>query len=74
MTQRKVFSRRQLAAYTAGSALAVSALAQTQPAPQPAAAGGDLLQAARDSNRRIGEALGKIAIPIATEPAFQFKA
>jgi hypothetical protein len=63
-------SRRRLAA----SALAPAvALAQNRPAQPPSEAPDDLLKNAKDLVRRNGEALAKISIPIATEPAFQFK-
>lgn len=53
-----------------GSAVAAKALAQ---APVPAAEP-DLLQTARDNNKRVSDALAKYEIPLLTEPAFQFKA
>lgn len=71
-------TRRKLAAVlTSGVALAQApapsppAVAPTQGAP---AQGGDLLQAARDRNHANGAALAAEPIPMATEPAFQFKA
>lgn len=42
--------------------------AQTPPAPQ------DWLNAAREQMQRSGDKLAKIAMPMATEPAFIFKA
>jgi len=48
------------------------ALAQTPAAPPPGPE--DLLQAARDRNKTNAAALAAESIPMATEPAFQFKA
>ena len=61
-------TRRQLATALASA----TAMAQTQPGPGTAAE--DLLQAARDRVKANGEALAKQPVPMATEPAFQFKA
>jgi hypothetical protein len=58
-------SRRKLIAAAAGTAVAS---AQSGPA-QP-----DLARAAREQNQRSGEVLTKFELPIATEPAFHFKA
>ena len=63
-------TRRKLAA-TLVSATALSAQ-QTPPAP-PAAAD-DLLQTARDRLKANTAALAAVPVPMATEPAFQFKA
>jgi hypothetical protein len=49
------------------SAVGSSGLAQT---PAPA----DPLQAAKDRVKTAGDALAKEQVPMATEPAFQFKA
>lgn len=59
-------TRRQLA----GMAVAAPALAQTQPADSPSGAD----QSARDNNKRNSDTLARVEIPVATEPAFQFKA
>ena len=61
-------SRRELGAVAVAAVVAPSAEPQT-PAPQP-----DLAQSVRDANRRNAETLAKFEIPIATEPAFEFKA
>jgi hypothetical protein len=62
-------TRRELPA-----ALVAPAAAMAQaPAPAPPA-GGDDLKAAREQTRRTGETLAKFEVPMATEPAFQFKA
>jgi len=61
----KKLTRRQLAAL-----VSATAMAQTQP-PAPAE---DLLATARDRMKANGEALTKQPVPMATEPAFQFKA
>jgi hypothetical protein len=61
-------TRRRLAA---GAAASVAALAQT---PAPTAESDDeLLKGAREQVRRTGETLSRQQIPMATEPAFQFK-
>ena len=59
-------SRRQLATLAAASAIRARAQA---PVSDP-----DLTQAARDSNKRNSDALAGYEIPLATEPAYQFKA
>ena len=60
-------TRRELAA----AIVSVPALAQTQPqAAQPA----DDLQTARDRIKANGDLLAQQEVPMATEPAFQFKA
>jgi hypothetical protein len=62
-------TRRQLA-----TALA-PAVALAKTAAQPAAAAADdELRAARDRIKTNGETLAAHAVPMATEPAFQFKA
>ena len=63
-------TRRKLAASALASA---AALAQTPP-PAPAESPEELLKAAREQVKRTGETLAKHRIPMATEPAFQFKA
>jgi hypothetical protein len=60
-------TRRKLAAVlTSGVALA-------QTPPTPPATAGDLLQEARKRNQANAAALDGEQIPMATEPAFQFK-
>ncbi|MDQ6665950.1 MAG: twin-arginine translocation signal domain-containing protein [Acidobacteriota bacterium] len=49
------------------AAVAPAVAAQTPPAPP------DLLAAAREQVKRSGDRLAKIAMPMATEPAFSFK-
>jgi hypothetical protein len=61
------FTRRQLATVLA-SATATAAAQQPQSPPT------DLLQAARDRMKNNAAALSKPEIPMATEPAFAFKA
>jgi len=62
-------TRRKLAA--AALSTPAAALAQLRRAP---AATDDDLKAARDRLRSNAEALAKENVPMATEPAFQFKA
>jgi len=61
-------TRRQLATVLAPAV----ALAGT--AAQPSAAADEELRAARDQVKTNGETLAGQAVPMATEPAFQFKA
>ena len=66
-------TRRRLAAAALGSAacLRIGAAPQTPPAPsQPE----DLNAAAKEQVRKNSDALSKFDLPMATEPAFQFKA
>jgi hypothetical protein len=62
-------TRRKLAAAVAASA-AAPLLAQTQATPAP----DDELKAARDRLKATGDTLAQQAVPMATEPAFQFRA
>ena len=64
----KGFTRRDLAAVVASGAVVLKA--QT---PIPAA-GSDLYNKAREGKRTAAEELAKFELPMATEPAFQFKA
>jgi hypothetical protein len=65
-------TRRNLAAVlTAGVALGQPAARAPAPPPQTPDA---LLQAARDRNQANAAALAAEPVPMATEPAFQFKA
>lgn len=59
-------SRRKFAAVSAASTLARNASPQ-QTANAP-------VRTAHDLNRAHAEALGKYPLPLATQPAFQFKA
>ena len=52
----------------------VSATAMAAPQPAPSTAPADDLTAARDRLKANARALGAVPIPMATEPAFQFKA
>jgi len=60
-------TRRQLAAVV----VSATAMAHTRQTPASSA---DELQAARERIKANGEALAQQQIPMATEPAFQFKA
>ena len=62
-------TRRELGAAAVSTVAAAAATAQT-----PAPADQNIAQTVRDTNRRNAEALRKFEVPIATEPAFQFKA
>jgi hypothetical protein len=63
----KITRRKLTAALISSSALASNALAQN-----PAAA--DPVAAAKDRVKSASSELAKVQIPMATEPAFQFKA
>jgi hypothetical protein len=65
----KKLTRRDLAAIATGAALALQkpAMAQTQSAP-------DLESQARASKRAAAQSLAQVQLPVATEPAFHFKA
>ena len=60
-------TRREIVVAAAGSASVSRALAQSSPAE------GDLARTARDNLQRNADTLAKFAIPMSTEPAFQFK-
>jgi hypothetical protein len=59
-------TRRELAAAVLAAAPASPQSAPTTPE--------DLLKAARDRLKANADALAKVDVPMATEPAFQFKA
>ena len=63
-------TRRKLATVL----VSATAMAAQQPQPAPALAPDDLLKAARDRVQANARALASASIPMATEPAFQFKA
>jgi len=60
-------TRRQLATVLA------PAVALAEAAAQPAAAADEELRAARNRVKTNGETLAGVTVPMATEPAFQFK-
>jgi hypothetical protein len=64
-------TRRELV-MAAGSVATATALAQTPPS-QPQGAR-DFAKEARDNVQHNGETLARFGIPMAVEPAFQFKA
>ncbi len=66
----KLTRRQIVAAASAGTAVAAHTLAQS-PAAAPAS---DFEKQARDNVKNNADALAKFALPMATEPAFQFKA
>ena len=63
-------TRRKLAA----TLVSATALSAQQTPPTPPAAPDDLLQTARDRLKANAAALAAVPVPMATEPAFQFKA
>ena len=69
MTQRRL-TRRNLFATAAAVAAIAPATAQTQPTTST----DDDLKSARDSIANNAAQLAKVEVPIATEPAFTFKA
>ena len=62
-------TRRQL-----GAALLAPAALAAQAPPAVPSTPEEELAATREQNRRNSEALDKFPVPMATEPAFQFKA
>jgi len=74
------FTRRKLAAVLVPAALAPAALASAQPPQNPAssadssASPAEELRLARERIHNNADALAKVKLPMATEPAFQFKA
>jgi hypothetical protein len=68
-------TRRDFATVLApAAALAVSPAARPDAPPNPAADGDALLDAARARIKTNGAILAEQAVPVDTEPAFQFKA
>ncbi len=67
----KLTRRQMVGAAVAGSAVAVKAMAQAVSA---GTATPDFAKQAHDNMQRNADTLAKFALPIATEPAFQFKA
>ncbi len=67
----KLTRRQMVGAAIAGSAAAVKAMAQ---AGSGSGTTPDFAKQAHDNLQRNADALAKFALPIATEPAFQFKA
>lgn len=63
-------TRRKLAT---SALVPMATLAQNSPVRAPSEAPDELLKNAKEQVRRNGDALAKFQIPIATEPAFQFK-
>jgi hypothetical protein len=63
------FTRRKLAA-----TLAASAAAMAQPQTPSSATPDEELKAARERIKTAADALARQEVPLATEPAFQFKA
>ena len=64
-------TRRRLAAAALGSAPFIRSAQPQAPAPGPPE---DLNAAAKGEIRKNSEAMDKVDLPMATEPAFQFKA
>jgi hypothetical protein len=63
----KRLTRRELVAVAVAPSVGM-ALAQTPPQTE------DLAKAVSEANRLAAETLAKVAIPVATEPAFHFRA
>ena len=63
-------TRRELAAVVSATALSAATARAQQPAAPPA----DELQTARERLKANGDLLAQQQVPMATEPAFQFKA
>jgi hypothetical protein len=73
-TKPAKMTRRSLAIALAAPALAAPGPAANEAANAQAAPAADPLQAAKDRIKTNGDALAKENVPMATEPAFQFKA
>jgi len=68
-------TRRRLGALLASSSVAVQIAQAQAPAAQPARAEGDAdLETARQQARNNAQAIGRVKLPMTTEPAFRFKA
>jgi hypothetical protein len=67
----KKLLRRDLAKVITGAAIAMQAPLNAQNAANPQQ---DLEQKARESKRAAAAALARVELPVATEPAFHFKA
>jgi hypothetical protein len=68
-------SRRQLAGVILASTVVGQSAAQAPPSPTPAPQSGDAqLEAARAEQRVRAQIIARVPLPMATEPAFQFKA
>ncbi len=67
-------TRRQLAGAMLATAATAAAAQTPVPAPEAPSTPSAELQAARDQNQRSGETLGKVQVPMDTEPAFHFTA
>jgi hypothetical protein len=67
-------TRRELAAVVSATATGVAAAATTAQTGQGTANPADELQAARDGIKANSDLLARQTVPMATEPAFQFKA
>ena len=73
-TKPAKMTRRTLAVALAAPVFAAPVRAANQAVPAQAAPAADPLQAAKDRIKANGDALAKENVPMATEPAFQFKA
>ena len=69
-------TRRKLGAAVMIAPIAPAVLAQTPPSAQPPIPANPEaeLAAMKEQNKRYSEVLDKIQVPMAAEPAFQFKA
>jgi hypothetical protein len=77
MANRQKLTRRRLGALlaTAGAATHLITTAQLATAQQPARAEGDAdLEGARQQARNNAQLIGRVKLPMTTEPAFRFKA
>ena len=75
MANSQKLTRRRLGALLATSGVAAQVTTAQAPAVQPARAEGDAdLEAARQQARNTAQAIGRVKLPMTTEPAFRFKA
>jgi hypothetical protein len=75
MGNSQKLTRRRLGALLATAGAATQVVGAQAPAPQPARAEGDAdLEAARQQARNNAQLIGRVKLPMTTEPAFRFKA
>jgi hypothetical protein len=75
MANSQKVTRRRLGAMLATSGAAAQIAIAQAPAPQPARAADDPdLETARQQARNNAQLMGRVKLPMTTEPAFRFKA
>jgi hypothetical protein len=75
MASSQKLTRRRLGALLGTAGVASQVTVAQAPAPQPARAEGDPdLETARQQARNNAQLIGRVKLPMTTEPAFRFKA